>query len=687
VEYLRVTLSVVRMQSVRTRRSVIELTSLRGPRNSSIPYETSRTPKLQDYYYSEFEVPENNRSPHSGYMTTMFIVSYALLFVAFTTSVVTVVAFVLARQHSVGSMLSAQSVPFLKDQCQSKSLQIYNLLTHLLVNCVGTLLLGLSNYFQQICASPTVDDVADGFRKSGDVSFGANSPSAVFKLGRKLSALWAVLVLTSLPIHIMLNGITGFALKSVQAERHALADSDLGNLTATELSWSHVSSDQCAQLLVSARAHVTNFRNVTVIIRNGLSDEATSYYEGLGESYYAKSSDIVECFVNEILSECQLTLRWFPLLCTALAIVAKAVIMAIAIRRHPHFQKRSFNTLGDMITLGASHPELRELLPDFTPPKGALFPGIYRRCSRPWRHALGRFDVLVEAFWWISAATVAAIGFYTWNDVAGGTSVSELINRFGLGTLDPATSLVSGLSGIPYQVGLPFPMQTVIANLPQLWLTVGYLTWNNQIGRIWMEREWRSFYRNPRLPRVSYDTKATGVRSARWLQLPYWLTGVLMLVSTLMHWLVSQTLFVVEVYFENPTVMSVFHLHYSPLAIISVGLIGLTLVLGITIYYFLPVRSWMPLMAGSARVVFDSCTRLPRSALPRTGIEWGDISTRYERMAGFAENVARMVEGVYYPGLISEESTYDIYSPSFDRYSHYTGFVASFDTEPLVKRY
>jgi len=160
-----------------------------------------------------------------------------------------------------------------------------------------------------------------------------------------------------------------------------------------------------------------------------------------------------------------------------------------------------------------------------------------------------------------------------------------------------------------------------------------------------------------------------------------------MLVSTLMHWLVSQTLFVVEVYFENPTVMSVFHLHYSPLAIISVGLIGLALVLGITIYYFLPVRSWMPLMAGSARVVFDSCTRLPRSALPRTGIEWGDISTRYERMAGFAENVARMVEGVYYPGLISEESTYDIYSPSFDRHSHYTGFVASPDTEPLVKRF
>jgi hypothetical protein len=153
-----------------------------------------------------------------------------------------------------------------------------------------------------------------------------------------------------------------------------------------------------------------------------------------------------------------------------------------------------------------------------------------------------------------------------------------------------------------------------------------------------------------------------------------------MVVSTLMHWLVSQTLFVVEVYFENPTVMSVFHLHYSPLAIIIVGLIGITLVFGITSFYFLPMNTWMPVMAGSARVVFDSCVRLPRSKLPRAGIEWGDISRANDRMAGFGEEVSRMVEGVHYPGLISEE-------PNFDTYSPYTPFVTYFDTEPLVRRF
>jgi hypothetical protein len=286
---------------------------------------------------------------------------------------------------------------------------------------------------------------------------------------------------------------------------------------------------------------------------------------------------------------------------------------------------------------------------------------------------------VVEGFWWLSAATVAGLGYYSWNDVAAGDSFIDRVRRFGLGTLDPATTLVSGLNGTPYQDGISFSVQIFIANIPQVWLTIGYLTWNNQISRIWLEKEWRSFYRNPQLPRVSYDTKSDGVQSARWLQLPYWLTGVLMLVSTLMHWLVSQTLFVVEVYFENPNVMSVFHIHYSPLAIISVGMIALALVVGITVYYCVPAKTWMPLMAGSTRVVFDSCVRLPRLALPRGGIEWGDISAGNKRMAGFGEMVARMVDGVHYPGLISDE-------PSFDLYSPYSAYVTAFDTEPLVKR-
>ena len=83
-------------------------------------------------------------------------------------------------------------------------------------------------------------------------------------------------------------------------------------------------------------------------------------------------------------------------------------------------------------------------------------------------------------------------------------------------------------------------------------------------------------------------------------------------------------------------------------------------------------------MAGSTKVVFDSCFRLPSDGLPKGGIGWGDISVGNDRVAGFDAEVAKMVEGVKYPGLISEE----IQPSPFN-----SPYTAEFDTDPLVRRH
>ena len=644
------------------------------------------TPKPRYSYFSEVDLGENPvtdrsrmRLRQNGQVRTAFIVSYALLFASAVSSITTIIAFILTRQHSRNASIYPQSFPVLKDTCDSKKLQFNNLFAHFLVNVIGTVILGLSNYIQQICASPNIEDVSKGFQRRGDIQFGSNSPSAVFRMGQRwLSIAWIALILTSLPLHLTLNGITGFAAKSIPANRTALTTSQISDLTPTELSWDNVSADACASLLISSRAHVTSFVNITIIIHEGLPADAISYYNGSGESYYANPSDIANCYVEMVASECELTVRWFPLLGTTFAIIAKTVIVSILIRRNSHFQKPQFSTLGDMIYLATRHPELRQFLPDAGPPRGALFEGVYHRQRVPWRKALGVLDIIVVCFWWITGIAVTTIGTYLWYSVAGGLSLSNRMKRFGLGTEDPATSLVSGTTGHPFQEGLSFPVQVILANLPQVWSTIAYLTWNNQITRIWLEQEWRSFHRSYQRPRVSVNSREPGLRSARWLQLPYWVSAILMSISVVLHWLVSQTLFVVEIYFSDATVASVFHLHYSPLALISVGTLAMALVFGITIYYFVPVRTWMPLLAGSTRIVFDSCFRLSSTGLPRSGIAWGDISTRDERVAGFGGVVARMVEGIKYPGLISEEPS------SF--LSDYP-YVTEFDTEPLVRRY
>jgi len=663
-----------------------ELRQLHRTEDYSIILNEPPTPKIPYSYFSDIDLGENPVTERSrtqlrqtGHIRTAFLVSYALLLASVISSLTTIIAFILTRQHSTNASIYPQSFPVFKDTCDSKKLQFNNLFAHFLVNVIGTVILGLSNYIQQMCASPNIEDVSKGFQRRGDIQFGSNSPTAVFRIGQRvLSIAWVALILTSLPLHLTLNGITGFAAKSIPANRMALTTSQIAELTSTELSWDNVSSQACASLLIGSRAHVVNFVNITIIINDGLPADAVSYYNGSGESYYANPSDIVNCYVEMVLSECELTVRWFPLLGTSFAIIAKTLIVWILIRRHSHFQKPQFSTLGDMIYLATRHPELRRFLPDAGPPRGAVFEGVYRRQRIPWRKALGVFDTIAACFWWITAIAVTTIGTYLWYSVAGGLSLSDRMKRFGLGTEDPATSLVSGTTGRPFQEGVSFPVQVIMANLPQVWSTVAYLTWNNQITRIWLEKEWRSFYRSHQRPRVSINSREPGIQSARWLQLPYWVTALLMSISVLLHWLVSQTLFVVEIYFSEATLASVFHLHFSPLALISVGTMAIVLVFGITFYYFIPIRTWMPLMAGSTRVVFDSCCQLPNTGLSRSGIGWGDISTTNERVAGFGGVVARMVEGVKYPGLISEEP-----QAFLSDYPYFT----EFDTEPLVRRY
>jgi hypothetical protein len=665
----------------------MELRPLNRSRNHSAATNEPEpgTPKIPPPYLASVELwddpaPDTYRTQirQQAYVKSAFIVSYVLASAAVISTVVTIIALILSRHDARTASIFPQSFPLLTATCDSRKLQFNNLFAHLFVNSIGTVILGMSNYVQQMCASPTVEEIAEGFRRRGDVYFGSNSPSAVFRLRqRSLAVAWVALTVTSLPLHLTLNGITGFAAKAVEADRVALTLSQIDQLNPLSLTWSNTSAGDCAALLISSRAHVTDFNNITIFIKNDLPPNAVAYYNGSGESYYADPSDIWYCYVNLITSQCQLTVRWFPLLCTSIAIIAKALIVFFLVRRHPHFHQPQFSTLGDMIVLGSRHPELRQFLPGNPPARGTdLGPKPYHQMKIPWRRALGPADFAVALFWWSTAISVTTLGTYCWYHVVAGISMSDRFKRFGLGTEDPATSIVSGTTGQPFQEGLPFAVQVITANLPQVWSTIGYLTWNNQITRIWLEKEWRSFYQGHRLPRVSFDIDDQGMQQARWLQLPYWVTGVLMSVSILLHWLVSQTLFVVEIYFTDASVASVFHLHYSPLAIIMVGSIASVLVFGITVYYFIPIKTWMPLMAGSTKIVLDSCVGLPRRGFPRAGIGWGDISKGNNRMAGFGPITVRMVEGVHYPGLISEEFGY-----MFDYQ-----YASDFDHDPLFRR-
>ena len=583
-----------------------------------------------------------------GYLSGALLISYLLVVFALTTAVLATMVFIKTR-HKAGSLLSNQSIHLFSDSCDS-SLHLYNLLGHFIINFLGTIVLASSNFLQQICSSPSITDIANRLQTGKDLKFGSNSPAAVFRQKTSLTIVWLSLVLTSLPLHVMINGIMGYAVSSIDAECHAFYGAS--NVTAPRGNWTTLSSDQCTKLLVQSVAYVTNFQNITIVVNSDSAAPLEFYDQYMNPSYQenqhyvAKASDIATCFVNYTSSECQLTVRWFPLVISAFALIVKALIAFIALRRHSHFRRRIFNSLGDMITLGSRHPHLRSLAGE-----GNMFGNEGCRLLHiPWRKALGFWDAIVAVFWWVSALGIVIFGIWEWILIGQGMSWSDHWKRFGLGSIDPATSIVPG--GSDYQEGSAntFPLQVIIANLPQLWLSIGYLLWNNQISRIWMEREWRAFYNRRRVPRVSYDTEVAekGVVATRWLQLPYWLTFLLIALNTVLHWLVSQTLVVVEI-LPSTTKPANFYLNFSPIAIICIGGASTILILFMTIYYFIPISTWMPLMAGSVKMVLESCSRLDPQ-LPRGGIMWGDISTNQRRLAGFGPVVDLLVEGATYPG-------------------------------------
>jgi hypothetical protein len=516
----------------------------------------------------------------------------------------------------------------------------------------------------------------------GDVPFGSNNPTALFRRRpRGIILAWAIMVVTSLIIHLFMNGISGFAIQTFPVVGQVI-DAKNGPSNGTVL------PTDCANYLANAENWVTEFTNMTIFVRNSSYVDkyeafVSGWNAGTTETNGPPSPDeLSSCFVTPTVPQCSVTIRWFPLVVSAAAMLIKSVSAFIAIRKSRHFKYRLYNSLGDFIALAARHREELAVPGECLANRGewkqahakALkgAEGVPRRASNRvqfWAQHLGKLDWVLWSFW---IGGVIALGYVTQIAVtqvqakfktADSQTITNLFDLFTIaGFGKPSLAFIIGQStGEGTSFGgkelAGFPLQIALANAPQVLFSISYLFWNNLVNRIWGEHEWRSFENRRKLPRVSYGATAPGTRDTRWLQLPYGLVMLLIGTSTLMHWVVSQTLFVVEV--ENQSGLPMINnapappsltyvVSYSPTAIFVSTCLSSLLIFCVTVYYFFPFRSHMPVMAGSARVVFASCTALPKD-LPVDGVMWGDVSDEWGRLAGFGEHARSIKDGEIYP--------------------------------------
>lgn len=162
-----------------------------------------------------------------------------------------------------------------------------------------------------------------------------------------------------------------------------------------------------------------------------------------------------------------------------------------------------------------------------------------------------------------------------------------------------------------------------------------YLVLNGLFTSMALSAEWARFARQRRAFRVSFPRGEQ--RSTYFLQLPYRLGVPLLVVSTLLHWLISQSIFVAQVNeiwpgdedldpAELDADDTVTTCAYSPMAMI------LTCIVVAVVFVFAVVlgrrrlKSGMPLAASCSLAISAAC-HAPEGTSSLLPVQWGSIAS------------------------------------------------------------
>ncbi|KAF9061622.1 hypothetical protein BDP27DRAFT_1428743 [Rhodocollybia butyracea] len=169
----------------------------------------------------------------------------------------------------------------------------------------------------------------------------------------------------------------------------------------------------------------------------------------------------------------------------------------------------------------------------------------------------------------------------------------------------------------------------LIANLPQLIFSMIYLVFNGLCTKLFLALEWSSYAQSRKPLRVS-DPHGDQ-RSTYFLNIPFRFGVPLMVYSALLHWLLSQSIFVVAVTFWNGDVIdtssSLTTCGYSPAAMFLTTVVGASLILSsLAAGYFKHLRCDMPLAGSCSKAIAAACHPPEDGSDPLKPMKWGVIS-------------------------------------------------------------
>jgi hypothetical protein len=203
------------------------------------------------------------------------------------------------------------------------------------------------------------------------------------------------------------------------------------------------------------------------------------------------------------------------------------------------------------------------------------------------------------------------------------------------------------------------PANVIIANLPQFVVSLLYLLYNDLFTRMRLCKEWSKYGQAHRSLRVSNPKGEQ--RSTYFLQLPWRYSAPLIVAMIVLHWLISQSVFLTLInsydYSQGSPVnwgLTISGVGWSPYAIFFSLVVGGLMVIGLWLYaFFLRYPSTMPVVGSSSAAISAACFRPVWDVnTSQKKVRWGVISTDPTSSVGHAAfstaDLRELVPGMSY---------------------------------------
>ncbi|WJG35913.1 uncharacterized protein FOBCDRAFT_140710 [Fusarium oxysporum Fo47] len=537
---------------------------------------------------------------------------------------------------------------------------------HLIINIFGSILLGASNYGMQCLSAPTRADVNKAHAKQGWLDIGILSFRNLRRVSRKKAVLWWLfnsVVFSSLTTHeyevYTING--KFELLENEVGYHLRIDDSrsqlrierakagqLDNLTALECINEYAISFQTKRtdvlLVVDPSSGSDWVRTRDVDSTHSLNVRwVVDAYQGF--EWICPSAQPCRGLLPGVKSQSD---NWRPYGNRVKYCFSQSVPQTCRLNFDIHIA-------GIILGVNAIKAAILAYL------RGWTQPFVIHEKRRHWAVAVskGRWTASFVIY---SVALGVSIFFLTWGifAISGPHDLTTLWNLgFGAAVQD---TLISGL-GWETWGDEALIWNIILCNLPQLIFSLLYFQYNGLFTCMAAAKEWSDFGHKRNSLRVSSNPRGEQ-RSRYFLQLPYRFSIPLLVASILMHWMLSQSIFLVAVektdfYRPGSLDWAILTCGYSPIAIIFVIVTSILMATVVVITACRRLPTPIP-VAGSCSVAIAAACHHPdgipqpeASLFPlQWGVIWRQGDGSYQELTnhcGFSPHpVERPQEGVIY---------------------------------------